>query len=66
MRIKEIIKEYLKQAGYDGLYLPGECACKIDDLFPCGEVTDDCLPGYLAPCPPNCGEHGFHIQEEKP
>jgi hypothetical protein len=63
MRIKEIVKEYLKQAGFDGLYLPGECACKIDDLFPCGEITDDCLPGYLSPC--DCGEHDWHIDKHK-
>jgi hypothetical protein len=52
----------LKRAGYDGLYYPGECACKADDLYPCGERQTECRPGYLRPCPPDtCGEHDWHI-----
>ena len=43
-------KEKLKAAGYDGLYYPGECACELDNLFPCGEGGEDCLPGYKHSC----------------
>lgn len=31
------VKVRLVAAGYDGLYCPGECACALDDLAPCGE-----------------------------
>jgi hypothetical protein len=41
----------LRSAGYDGLYnTAGECACKADDLYPCGERGPDCAPGVLKPC----------------
>ena len=38
--------DWLRAHGYDGLYLPGECACLIDDLRPCGELDQACKPGY--------------------
>ena len=50
MDIQEIVETYLKEKGFDGLYNPGECACKIDDLFPCygdGSVLE-CMPGYIS------------------
>jgi len=67
MTVKDMVSAYLRQNGYDGLWSPdGECACKRDDLMPCdGESIDKCRPGYLAPCPDDCGEHEFHIQERK-
>ena len=55
----------LLKAGYDGLYFAGECACKVDDLYPCGERQDECEPGYLQPCPSECGEHRWHIGKVK-
>lgn len=68
MTVAEIVKDYLKREGYDGLYEAGECACKVDDLIPCCDDVSiaDCEAGYLAPCPPDCGEHEWHIQAEKP
>ena len=45
--VKEIIKEYLIKNNYDGLYIPGECACKIGDLCPCEGNCIDCQPGYF-------------------
>lgn len=40
--------------GYSGLFYPGECACVVDDLAPCGECQqdddeyiNDCEPGYM-------------------
>jgi hypothetical protein len=52
----------LRLAGYDGLYFQaGECACKVDDLYPCGERQEDCRPGVLGPCPSDCGDHDWHI-----
>jgi len=45
--IADIVTKFLEDNGYDGLYLPGECACKLDDLFPCGQVDLWCQRGYL-------------------
>lgn len=61
----------LKRNGFDGLFwqVGGDsCACKLDDLCPCGEDDLDCQPGYLVPgCPPECGLGcEFHIVREKP
>jgi hypothetical protein len=64
MNLKDITKKYLKENGFDGLFnADGNCACKNDDLMPCGESSNDCTAGYLAPC--KCGEHYFHIQLNK-
>lgn len=66
MTIKEIILEYLKANGYDGLYHWTGCACKVDDLMPCDACSiDGCQPGHLLPCPPECGEHDWHIGDKK-
>lgn len=62
--LSEIVREWLIRNGYDGLYVPGECACTIDDLFPCGDACPDCSPGYKVPC--NCGDHDYHIDSNKP
>ena len=65
MNIQDIIEDYLKKNGFDGLYREDECACKIGDLFPCGgEGVLDCDAGYFGPC--DCGEqHRFHIGPKK-
>jgi len=48
MTVKDIIIEYLKNNGYDGLYNRwGQCACLIDDLVPCCGGIDECEPGYV-------------------
>lgn len=49
MTTKEIIENWLKENGYDGIYSPGECACKIGDLMPCGTDASECEPGYQHP-----------------
>lgn len=61
MTIKEIIKDYLDENGYDGLYdQDAECSCKKDDLFPCGDPVIECTAGYKGPC--DCEEeHDYHI-----
>jgi len=64
MTVKEIIKTYLREHGYDGLYNNGECGCEIDDIGPCESIIDDCRPGYKVPC--DCEEGcAFHIKAEK-
>ena len=51
----KLLARLLKEAGYDGLFYPGECACKIDDLAPCeSESIEECKPGVLR----NCAEIG--------
>jgi len=65
MTVKAIVTQWLKNNGYDGLFCPGECACLIDDLAPCGgECFMDCSPGYRYP--PEDNEASFTMCAEKP
>ena len=48
-KISDIVRWYLKENGYDGLYYE-ECGCEIDDLFPCGEPSLSCAAGYRNNC----------------
>jgi len=49
------VKSKLSAGGFDGLYVPGECGCTLEDLAPCGGCDRDegktfingCEPGYL-------------------
>lgn len=52
MSVRTMLKEWLDQHGYDGLYSPtGGCACERDDLIPCsGEGVEHCEPGYRIEC----------------
>lgn len=59
----EIMAAHIEANGFDGLFAPGECACRKDDLAPCGDIHSDCIPGYLCKC--DCGDHEFHIGPEK-
>ena len=68
LTVKEIIKEYLEKNGYDGLYnADGQCACKRDVLFPCGEDFGECSPGYRGACNGSCDDPpcDFHIYGDK-
>lgn len=65
--VRDIVAEYLKEKGYDGLYNDSNCACEISDLIPCGNGCEDCEAGYKINCPPYCKEGcAFHITEIKP
>jgi len=45
---KEIIKKWLKDNGFDGLYNPDiPCGCKADDLIPGECDITNCKAGYL-------------------
>lgn len=49
--LKEIVEQYLKMNGYDGLFNVWlECACKLDDLMPCGDPDFDCTAGHFVEC----------------
>lgn len=39
-------KKRMKDGGYTGLFYPGECACGIEDLAPCGYGPAGCEMGY--------------------
>lgn len=46
--LTEILKDALKEKGYDGLCNPGiACGCDLEDFMPCGAADlDACAPGY--------------------
>jgi len=62
MDIDDIIEKYLIDNGFDGLcQVDCECACLLDDLFPCGDIYFSCRPGFkIDGC--TCGEGcDFHV-----
>ena len=71
MKVKEILGQWLKDNGYDGLYNE-DCGCEIDDLAPCCiDCIAECEAGYKVPCPgpEDCSADGdcyWHISGTKP
>jgi len=68
LTVREILTDWLKEHGYDGLYCD-ECGCEIDDLAPCDESCVACRPGYKWPC--TCGkprehEYDFYVCPTRP
>lgn len=60
MQVVDIVKKHLEVKGFDGLFNEDlECACKRDDIAPCGEIVGACEAGMLGPC--DCGDHDYHI-----
>lgn len=60
----EIIKQYLIDNGFDGLYNEDlECGCELADLEPCDSLQSNCKAGYKHP-----GNEGndFYIKDHKP
>jgi hypothetical protein len=64
MSIKEYIIEKLKEDGYGGLYLPGECGCSLEDFALCGDDFLECKPGYLRKCE-NCDEKSCSFRDRE-
>ena len=63
MNVQGIVKEYLEENEYDGLYTHS-CGCEIADLFPCGTDGCTCRPGYKTKC--DCGDLcDWHISGQK-
>jgi len=67
--VKEILKDWLCENKYDGLYDlgmgDGGCGCLLDDLCPCNEPwLLDCVPGYKHASEDSMVE--FMIRPEKP
>lgn len=48
--VKDILIQWLKANGYDGLVDQDcECGCRGDDLMLCAGPCDTCRPGYQGP-----------------
>ena len=65
MDVLDIVKKYLDENGYDGLYSDYECACLKDDLAPCGEMNMDCRAGYKQKCKIKNCEYDWCIGADK-
>ena len=51
MDVREIVRRYLKNNGFDGVYnVDNECCCSTEHFPTCGNDTSDCVPGYRMPC----------------
>lgn len=48
--VKEIVEEWLEGEGYEGLYNEAECGCRLCDLAPCGEMSQNCEAAFLFDC----------------
>ena len=46
MTANEILKEWLEEHGYQGLWDGDECGCRVDDLMPWDCCQDQCEAGY--------------------
>ncbi len=52
MNVREIVIQYLREHGSDGLYHPiHDCGCWIDDLIPCDCNVECCVGGHMWPDP---------------
>jgi hypothetical protein len=50
INVKDIVKEFLRSEGCDGLYNPGLCSCTLPDIAPCDNMQSYCKPGWVIPC----------------
>jgi len=67
MELIDIVKDWLEDNGFNGLFHDsGECACKIDDLMPCGGPCLECEAGYVVSATDDEGEEGFRVSRNKP
>jgi hypothetical protein len=75
MDVKDIVLKYLKEKGFGGLHYD-ECSCLDNNLMPCGEACDQCIPAYKIPvhcdtCEAACDSRGdkgikWCLTSEKP
>ena len=72
MDVKQIVEGWLTANGYNGLYVAGECACRVGDLMPCDGICDSCEAGVFCEChcPEDCecsidDTAEFHIGPKK-
>ncbi len=63
--IATIVTKWLRAHGYDGLCIPGECGCCVDDLMPCGCCCEgECRAGYKGPPTPEGGDWAIYLSRE--
>jgi hypothetical protein len=60
--VEKIVKQWLIDNKYDGLYADFACGCDLNDFMPCSDWVGGCEPGYKTKC--DCGDHDFHISGE--
>lgn len=71
--VREILADWLRHHGYDGLFNDGVCACSVDELMPCLEPSSECQAGYAVACCecacqdecPSGGDFDYLITEEQ-
>lgn len=57
LNVEEIVGNWLRNHGYDGLYADDICWCFLDELVRCdGVVFPTCRPGYRQPDPDHPGD----------
>jgi len=55
--VREILVDWLKANGYEGLSNPRQaCGCEVDDLELCAAVGEECEAGHKVPCDPETCE----------
>jgi len=70
MDVEDIVTEWLKAHGFDGL-AGDECGCELDDLMPCREPDIlHCVAGRKVKCDPDnedcrLDHRGWHMEEAK-
>lgn len=64
MTIKQIVSDWLKANGYDGL-CDDECGCTLEDFMPCDEPRQSCEPAYKQNETP-AQSYDFMMGTEKP
>jgi len=57
MNIVEIVADWLRSNGYDGLYID-ECGCRLEDLMPCCEDCRHCEAGVSVGTPEDAAAAG--------
>lgn len=47
IEVLDAVKTAIIDGGFDGLcHLDDECGCLVDDLAPCGNISEHCVLGY--------------------
>ncbi len=62
--LKGIVKKWLTDNGYDGLY-ERECGCRKNDLFPCSSDPGRCKAGYILWFRDDFGNRQWRIAAKK-
>lgn len=74
LAVKGIVAAHLLAHGHDGLAHPTAgcgCGCLVDNLMPCDESADRCVPGRKVACDgscewgPGCEWHVVPAEEER-